>query len=132
LSGATNGSQKEDKNLLQRSKLRHRDELWHISVSTGQQSWWCGQNLCGPSYTANDCLIRHSSNGKQQEEKRAQNSTTKVSFCTIILGLSQYTMVIMTVWSRAFPVSNKVSSLNLFKHTITLHYVAQYFSTRSV
>jgi len=33
----------------------------------------------------------------QWEDKRAQNSPTKVSSCTIIICLSQCTMVIMTV-----------------------------------
>ena len=38
----------------------------------------------------------------------AQNSTTDVSFCTIIIGLSQCTVVITIVPSQAFPASCEV------------------------
>ena len=37
------------------------------------------------SYTANDSWIVRSSDGGQRGDKRAYNSTTKVSFCTIII-----------------------------------------------
>jgi len=35
-------------------------------------------------YTANNCWIGHSSNGGQSEDKRAQNSTTKVFMCMFV------------------------------------------------
>jgi len=35
------------------------------------------------SYTTNYSWIGHSSNGRQRKDKRAQNSTTKVSFFTV-------------------------------------------------
>ena len=37
------------------------------------------------------------SNGNQRKDKRAQNSTTKVSFCTIIIRLVQWTIAIAMV-----------------------------------
>jgi len=40
------------------------------------------------SYTANDSWIVHSSDGRQRGDKRAHNSTTKVSFCTISMSVS--------------------------------------------
>ena len=45
---ASNGSQMEDKKLLQCSQLRQLGEFQHVSVSERQQSCLCGQNLCGP------------------------------------------------------------------------------------
>ena len=62
-----------------------------------------------PENTVNDSQIGCSSNGGQQEDKSIQNSVTKVSFCTIIIRLSQCTTVITTV-----------------------HCAAQFFNTRSV
>jgi len=39
------------------------------------------------SYTADESWIVRSSDGGQQEDKRAHNSTIKVSFCTTIIRL---------------------------------------------
>jgi len=49
------------------------------------------------SSTANESWSGCSSNGGPQEDKSTCNSTTKVSFPTIIISLSQCTMAIMTV-----------------------------------
>jgi len=49
------------------------------------------------SYTADDSWIVRSSDGRQWGDKRAHNSTTKVSFCTIIVRLCHCTIAIMTV-----------------------------------
>ena len=49
------------------------------------------------SYTADDSWIVHSSNGGQQGDKRAHNSTTKESFCTIIIHLCCCMIEIMRV-----------------------------------
>ena len=49
------------------------------------------------SYTADDSWIVRSSDGEQREDKRAHNSTIKVSFCTIIVRLCHCMIVIMTV-----------------------------------
>jgi len=48
-------------------------------------------------YTADDSWIVHSSDGGQQEDKRAHNFTIKVSFCTVIIRLNQYMMAITMV-----------------------------------
>ena len=45
---ASNGSQREDKKLLQPSQLRQHGEFRHVSVSERQRSWPCGQDFCGP------------------------------------------------------------------------------------
>jgi len=49
------------------------------------------------SYTANDSQIGCLSNSRQWEDKRAQNSVTKVSFCTIFIRLCQCMMAITVV-----------------------------------
>ena len=45
---ASNGDQKEDKTLLQHSQLSQHGEYRHVSVSEGQRSRLCGQNLRAP------------------------------------------------------------------------------------
>ena len=45
---ASNGDQKEDKTLLQRSQLPRHGKIWHASVSERQRSRACGQNLRVP------------------------------------------------------------------------------------
>ena len=45
---ASNGDQKEDRTLLQRSQLSQHGEFRHVSVSERQRSQPCGQNLRVP------------------------------------------------------------------------------------
>ena len=50
------------------------------------------------SYTANDSWIVRSSDGGQPGDKRAHNSTTKVSFCIIIIRLCHCMIAITSVF----------------------------------
>jgi len=66
--------------------------------STAITKIWTESSWAFPeSYTADDSWIARSSNGDQREDKSAQNSTTEVSFCTIIIRFSQCTKVITMV-----------------------------------
>ena len=65
---ASNGGQREDKKLLQRSQLRQHGEFWHVSVSEREQSRPCGQNLCGP-------FVRAVLAMKVEESARADGTT---------------------------------------------------------
>ena len=72
---------------------------------------------------------------KKSTSNGAQNSTTDVSFCTVIIRLSQWTTVITTVYSeskRGFPASREVSLL-----IYVINYIAwitrnKFFPTKSV
>ena len=44
---ASNGGQREDKNLLQRSQLQQHGEFRQVSISERQRSYLYGLNLCG-------------------------------------------------------------------------------------
>jgi len=76
-------AQNEDKTFLQCSKHCHKGEFRHVSISAQQRSLQCGQNLCGPFLRATlpDRALKR---WRRMGDKRAHNSTTKVSFCTII------------------------------------------------
>jgi len=60
-------------------------------------------SVCCIIVMASTCIAAYvtsqlqTSNGNQREDKSAQNSTTEVSFCTIIIRLSQCTTVITMV-----------------------------------
>ena len=73
--------------------------------------------------------IGATSNGNQREDKRAQNSTTEMSFCKIIISLSQCTTAITPAYNQNFrrPFPQAVRFLY-----ITLHNMDQFFPTRSV
>jgi len=61
---------------------------------------WTDSSWAFPeSYTADDSWIVRSSDGGRREDKRAYNSTTKVSFRTIIVRLYHCMTVITTVYS---------------------------------
>ena len=93
------------------SELHHRGEFVHSyytfeSVSDADHDGVGSQKLCRPSLRAVRFLhiatymtsqLRLKSNGDLREAKRARNSTTEVSFCTIITRLSQCLTVITTV-----------------------------------
>jgi len=68
-----------------RSQRCHKGEFRRINISTRQYN--VDRIFVGfpESYTADDSWIVRSSGGGQREDKRAHNSTTKVSFCTIII-----------------------------------------------
>jgi len=56
--------------------------------TTATTTMWTESSWDFPeSYTADDSWIVCSSDGGQQGDKRAYNSTTKVSFCTITIHL---------------------------------------------
>ena len=84
---ASNGDQKEDKTLLQRSQFSQHGEFLHVSVSERQRSQPCGQNLCVPFLRT---VLPPEVDGalEQWRDKSAHISTTnKVSFSTKILRL---------------------------------------------
>jgi len=65
-------------------KLSHRKHFSHALIHTCYSVWphrCCGSACTSPcSYVMSQLQL--TSNGDQWEDKRAQNSTTKVSFCT--------------------------------------------------
>jgi len=66
--------------------------------TTAITTTWTESSWAFPeSYTADDSWIMRSSDGGQREDKRAHNSTTKVSFCTIIVRLCHCMTAITTV-----------------------------------
>ena len=91
--------QDEDKTLLQRSQRCHKGEFRQVSISARQRSLRCGQNLHGPVLratllmTVGSCAQAMADTG----DKRAYNSTTKVSFCTIIIRLCHCMIAITMV-----------------------------------
>jgi len=93
---ASYGGQNEDKTLLQRSQHCHKGEFWHVGISARQRLLRCGQNLRGLSWELH-CRIMRSSDGGQRGDKRAHNSTTKVSFCKIIIRLCHCVIAITRV-----------------------------------
>ena len=76
----------QDRTSLQRSQRCHKGEFRHASISARQQSLRCGHNLCRPflratlAMTVGSCARAMAATGRQ----RAHNSTTEVSFCTIM------------------------------------------------
>jgi len=83
------------KHLLQRSQRCHKGEFRHVSISARQRSLRCGQNLSGPFLRATlpaRALKRWRTTGRQN----GSNSTTKVSFCTIIIRLCHCMVAITT------------------------------------
>ena len=87
-----NGSQREDKKLLQHSQLYQHSEFQRVSVSQRQRSRLCGKNLCG-----NESRRERSGNGSQQYDKSVCISTTKASFSTKIVRLGHCMIAITTV-----------------------------------
>jgi len=85
------------------------------------------------SYTAHDSWIVHSSDGGQRGDKRAHNSTTKVSFCTIIIRLCHCTIATMMVHSQNL-CSPFLRALRLLTLITLINYIMRHnFSpTRSV
>ena len=65
-------------------------------AGSGQFSWAFPE-----SYTADESWIERSSDGGQRGDKRAHNSTTKVSFCTIIIRLCHCLIAITKVYSES-------------------------------
>ena len=67
--------------------------------TTAITTMWTDSSWAFPeSYTADDSWIVRSSDGGQRADKRAHNSTTKVSFCTIIICLSQSVVHLLHSW----------------------------------
>ena len=90
---------KRGRTLLQRSQRCHNGEFRHVSISTRPRSLRCGQNLRGPFLRAT-LLMRVGSCARvmrTREDKRSHNSTTKVSFCTIIIGFCHCMIAITRV-----------------------------------
>jgi len=83
---SSHGGQDDNKTLLQRSQRCHKGVFRHVSISARQQSLRCGQNFRGPflklhcRWQLDHALERWRTRG----DKRAHNSTTKASFCTIV------------------------------------------------
>jgi len=96
---ASHGSQNEDKILLQHSQHCHKGDLASKHQCTTAITTMCTESSWAfpESYTADDSWIMCSSNGGQRVDKRAHNSTTKISFCTIIVHLCHCMIAIMTV-----------------------------------
>ena len=94
----SHGGQNEDKTLLQSSPQGWVSAHIHqcttaITTMYTEFSWAFPE-----SYTADDSWIVHSSDCGQCGDKRAHNSTTKVSFCTInIIRLCHWMIAITTV-----------------------------------
>ena len=86
----------KDKTLLQRSQRSHQGECRHVSVIARLRLLRCGQNLREPFLRATLPIVR-SSDGGQRGDKRAHNSNTKVSFCTIIIRLCRCMIAITRV-----------------------------------
>jgi len=88
----SNGGQEENKKLIQRSQLRHSSELSCGTQSqyiTALTTVWTETLWAFPErYAADKSWIGNSSNGGQQEEKRARTSTIKVSFYTLYVRVS--------------------------------------------
>ena len=73
------------------------------------------------SYTADESWIVRLSDGGQRGDKRAHNSTTKVSFCTIIIRLCHCMIAITRVQSESLcPFLRAVRLFTLFIY-ITRH-----------
>jgi len=69
---------------------------------TAITTMWTESSWAFPeSYTADDSWILHLSDGGEWGVKRAHNSTTKVSFYTIIIRLCHCMIVITTVYSES-------------------------------
>ena len=93
---SSHGGPNEDRTLLQRSQRCHKGEFRHVSISARQRSLQCGQNLRVPFLRAtllDRTLERWRTTGRQ----RTHNSTTKVSFCTIIIHLCHCMIAITRV-----------------------------------
>ena len=75
----------------------HKGEFRHVSISARHMMWTESLWAFPESYNANDSWIVHSSNGGPQGDKRAHNSTIKVSFCTIIIRLCHCMIAMTTV-----------------------------------
>ena len=77
--------------------------LWWVSTrkhqyTTAITTMWTQSSWAFPeSYTADESWIVRSSDGGQRGDKRAHNSTIKVSFCTIIIRLCHCTIAITRV-----------------------------------
>ena len=70
--------------------------------TTAITTMWTESSWAFPeSYTANESWIVRSSDGGQRGDKRAHNSTIKVSFCTIIIRLCHCMMAITRVQSES-------------------------------
>jgi len=84
-SSYSNVAQSEDK-TLQCSQVAtsvsstHKHQCMTAITTNWTESSWAFPE----SYAANDSWIMRSSNDGQWVDKRAHNSTTKVSFCTIV------------------------------------------------
>ena len=74
----------------------HRGEFWHISISVHSDHYDVDRILVGLSCELH-CRIERSSDGGPRGDKRAHNSATKVSFCTIIIRLCHCMIAITTV-----------------------------------
>jgi len=96
---SSRGGQNEDRTLSQRSQRCHNGEFRHVSISTTViTTMWTESSWAFPeSYSADESWIVRSSDGGQQWDKRAHNSTSKVSFCTITIRLCHCLIAITRV-----------------------------------
>jgi len=76
--------------------VAHKHQCMTAITTMWTESSW----VFPESYTAHDSWIVRSSDGGQRGDKRAHNSTTKVSFCTIIIRLCHCTIATMMVHSQ--------------------------------
>ena len=73
--------------------ISHKHQCTTVITMMWTESLWAFPE----SYTADDSWIVRSSDGGQRGDKRTHNSTTKVSFCTIIICLCQCMIAITRV-----------------------------------